>query len=125
MSDTLNIYWSSANFTLDEESWNMLYSDPKNILSGFYDKRNTDAKHRSFLSCPAFKDKLKNVFMFNNIFDSEYSYKDNFVVLFMDGRMVEICLLSFIFLISLKINYFIRFKRRFYLSFSHLNLTLI
>jgi hypothetical protein len=79
MPDTLNIYWSPASFTLDEESWNMLYSDPKSILSDFYDKRNTDAKHRSFLSCPAFKDKLKNVFMFNNIFDSEYSYKDNFI----------------------------------------------
>jgi hypothetical protein len=79
MSDTLNIYWSPASFTLDEESWNMLYSDPKNILSDIYDKRNLDAKHRSFLSCPAFKDKLKNVFMFDNIFDSEYYYKGSVV----------------------------------------------
>jgi hypothetical protein len=79
MSDTLNIYWSPANFTLDEESWIMLYSDPKNILSDIYDKRNPDAKHRSFLSCPAFKDKLKNVFMFDNIFDSEYYYKGSIV----------------------------------------------
>jgi len=78
MSDILNIYWSPASFILEEESWNMLYAEPKNILNSFYEKRNADAKYRSFLSCPAFKDRLKNIFMFENIFDSEYHYKDNF-----------------------------------------------
>ena len=78
-SKEINVYWSPASFTLDEESWNMLYSDPKSIVNDIYSKRNLEAKHRSFLSCPAFKDKLKNVFMFNNTFDSEYHYENEIV----------------------------------------------
>jgi hypothetical protein len=75
-SDTLNIYWSPGNFILDKDSWNMLYHEPKNILKELSEIRNPQAGTGSFLSCPAFKDKFKNVFSFNNIFDSEYSYDE-------------------------------------------------
>lgn len=75
--EEINIYWSPGNFILNEESWNMLYLEPQSLLKEFSEHRNPNSGTKSFLSCPAFREKLKNVFSFRTTFDSKYYYEGN------------------------------------------------
>lgn len=74
--DSINIYWSPGNFVLGEESWNMLYLEPESLLKEFSEYRNQETGSKSFLSCPAFREKFKNVFSFRTTVDSSYSYEE-------------------------------------------------
>ena len=62
-SDTITIYWTPAPFDPEEESWNMLYQDPKPLIESIYENSYDNATIRR---CPATRSSLKNVFSINS-----------------------------------------------------------
>lgn len=69
----LIIYWSPGSFSLDNESWNLLYSEPKSVLSSFYKNSEANSEMRV---CPSIKHTLNNVFALHSNMD-DYGTFDN------------------------------------------------
>lgn len=76
----LIVYWAPTAFSLKNESWNFLYSDPKPIFSQFSnnEKYIINKEHkRGFIKCPATQDLFKNVFYFENMLDADMNFDLN------------------------------------------------
>jgi hypothetical protein len=63
-NDTITVYWAPSGFTEDNENWNFLYSNPVSALADLNAIRNKSSN--SIFSCPAYKQTMKNVFVFKN-----------------------------------------------------------
>jgi hypothetical protein len=64
--DTITIYWTSPNFSLVNQSWTMLYSEPQSLASLLREQK-TDS---DLFGCPAHNDFTFNKFVFKvNIAD--------------------------------------------------------
>jgi len=59
ISNTVTVYWSPGRFSLEEESWNMLYSEPTPVINDVFENTYKDAEIRK---CPGTRAALKNVF---------------------------------------------------------------
>jgi len=57
--ETLTVYWAPAQFIAADESWNMLYSEPENILAKFMRDKKPGA---DMAMCPSVKGLMKNTF---------------------------------------------------------------
>lgn len=69
----LIIYWSPASFSLDNESWNLLYSEPRSVLSSFYNDSEVNSEMRL---CPSIKQTLNNVFALHPNIDDYGTFDD-------------------------------------------------
>lgn len=67
----ITVYWAPSNFQIEDESWNMPYADPTPVMSSFQGQVNNS----DFVSCPAFRGSMKNLYSFNSVFD-EYTELD-------------------------------------------------
>lgn len=67
----ITVYWAPSNFNIEDESWNFPYLDPVPVMNTLASK----ASSSDFISCPAFRDSIKNVYSFNSAFD-EYTQLD-------------------------------------------------
>jgi hypothetical protein len=73
----ITVYWAPAisqNVEYHEEL-NMLYLDPYNMFKYLVSKRSKFDQKASVLSCPAFKEKMRNTFVFKSSIESHYSYE--------------------------------------------------
>jgi hypothetical protein len=67
-NDTITVYWAPSKFTTEAQSWNMLYRNPRSILSSIH--LNNKPKG-NMGKCPAVRDTFKNVYSFDSaIYDS-------------------------------------------------------
>lgn len=62
--NTITVYWSPSPFLLEQESYLMLYSNPKKVINT--NNKSKNLSKNSFFSCPATKDLFKNIYCFNN-----------------------------------------------------------
>jgi hypothetical protein len=69
--DTITVYWTPALFNTNQDAWDMLYPEPKFILSDLAEKY---VHGGIMLKCPAIKNTMKNVISFYSAID------DNFVL---------------------------------------------
>lgn len=67
--DTVVVYWSSANYRADRESWSLLYSEPVSLASEIRKERNTSGAR--YQMCTAAKDIFHNVFVFKSAIDDK------------------------------------------------------
>lgn len=74
--DTVNIYWAPVvGYDINMlGEWSMLYPNPTNLYSDILKLKNKNSDSNAMFSCPAFKNKLKNTFVFKNSIQSEYEY---------------------------------------------------
>jgi hypothetical protein len=76
MSKEINVYWAPhvtwQNPLLGE--WNMLYPEPTNLFSDLNKLRTKNAGTKSFLTCPAAKNKMKNSYVFKNTMNAHYEF---------------------------------------------------
>jgi hypothetical protein len=69
------VYWAIVNETQNLK-WDTLYHKPENLLKTLSKIKNKDAE-TTFLRCPASSQLLKNIFVMDNLLESEYKiYKD-------------------------------------------------
>lgn len=69
--NTITVYWAPAAFTDENESWNMLYSEPISINKKINNNSLLDSRLKQ---CPAIKNNNKNLFALTS------SIKENFEV---------------------------------------------
>jgi hypothetical protein len=84
--DTITVYWSPAKFNTDEQSWNMLYREPRHVLSSVYKKN----KHKGEMSaCPSMKDTFRNIYSFDSALDDSFSLPSAFLKTIADTNTVN------------------------------------
>lgn len=76
MSKEVTVYWAPENtWELPElGEWNMLYPEPVTLFSELTKLRTPDAGTRTYFSCPAAGDMMRNSYVFKNTIPSEYEY---------------------------------------------------
>lgn len=69
--EPITVYWSPAQFLLEQESWNFVYQEPKSVSKDFYDNlhKNTDSSR-----CPAARFFYHNVFSINSTIEDKFSF---------------------------------------------------
>jgi hypothetical protein len=77
--DILEVYWAPAAFSIEQESWNLLYPEPELIKdklqvinSGF---------SRGMFACPVTKSNLKNLYSLKSAVDETIDLPKDFLVL--------------------------------------------
>lgn len=73
MNNSIVVYWSPATFYPDNESWNLLYSDPVSLSE---DLMNRSISKSQIRMCPALKKSLSNVFSFNSTINDYINLTD-------------------------------------------------
>lgn len=58
----INVYWAPSSFQIENESWNMHYADPVSVTQDVFQQ---NVNNRDFLTCPALRDSVKNLYSFN------------------------------------------------------------
>jgi hypothetical protein len=57
------VYWAPTSYVLEQEdSWAMLFSEPKKVLNVLRSDRNQTLKENNFFQCPAVKESFENIF---------------------------------------------------------------
>jgi hypothetical protein len=77
MAEELVVYWSPANFTVTEESWNLLYLEPELVNNKLREMSTGYA--RSIKACPASKFYLNNLFSLKIPFSDEITLPVDFL----------------------------------------------
>lgn len=72
----LNVYWSPCvppeqGFT---NQWNMLYPEPKTLMSELMYIKNPNRGNKNYFVCPAASSSFKTTYVFYNGLESHYSY---------------------------------------------------
>lgn len=69
--EPIHVYWSPAQFLLDQESWNFVYQEPKSVSKDFYDNlnKNTDSSR-----CPAARFFYRNVYSINSTIEDKFEF---------------------------------------------------
>lgn len=68
--NTIEVYWAPATFIPEEESWSLLYQEPKPILSNLI----TNSVPKALMpTCPAVKETFKNVFSLDSSIDDYHT----------------------------------------------------
>lgn len=70
----IEIFWSPAAFSTDQEQWNILYADPQPVFSIFSQEKNP-----GILKCPATRQTSKNLFRFNSNFADKHIFEPGFL----------------------------------------------
>ena len=70
-TDTITVYWAPANYTIEDDTWEMLYASPQSLSSMIRKLRKPNALPQSIYSCPGYKDSVDNVFVFTSAIDDE------------------------------------------------------
>jgi hypothetical protein len=65
-NNPLIIYWSPADFAIEETNWNLFYSNPEPVSNILRVKKNKDTKMNLISTCPAVKDRMSNLFVFRS-----------------------------------------------------------
>lgn len=75
--DVVNIYWSPFFQSYDhhEDEMTMLFKNPTNLFNELIQNKSNSSSNLSIFSCPAFKQKTKNTYVFRNSLESEYKFK--------------------------------------------------
>lgn len=68
-NDELIVYWSPSAFSLESESWNLLYAEPERVRDKFQDL-NSNFKG-GLLSCPATRLHWRNLFALKSAVDED------------------------------------------------------
>jgi hypothetical protein len=77
-NNNLNIYWSPAFLHKPGETdWNILYNKPYTLFNEMSKIKSEDPNSSSFLSCPAFSEKTKNILVFTSPIDMSYKYNQD------------------------------------------------
>jgi hypothetical protein len=76
--EPIKIYWAPVEEDQQEHPrWNILYTDPTNVLAGASSKKNRSVGTDSYLFCPSYKDVVQNMFSLNAPIRSEYIYVES------------------------------------------------
>lgn len=69
--EPITVYWSPAQFLLDQESWNFVYQEPRSVSKDFYDNlhKNTDSSR-----CPAARFFYHNIFSINSTIEDKFTF---------------------------------------------------
>jgi hypothetical protein len=68
--DTITVYWAPSKFNTGEQSWNMLYKEPRHVLSSVHKKNKNKGE---MIACPSMKDTFKNIYSFDSAIDDSFS----------------------------------------------------
>jgi hypothetical protein len=69
-NEAITIYWAPSKFTTEQQSWNMLYSEPRSLLTSLH----LNNKHKGgIVKCPAVKNMFKNIYSFDSTVTDSFS----------------------------------------------------
>jgi hypothetical protein len=75
-NDTVIVYWSPGRFILEEESWNMLYSEPESVIRTLLSDTIADSEIKK---CPGVRSALKNVFSINSTHEENIIFNPGYL----------------------------------------------
>lgn len=71
---SINIYWAPVYNITNEDNWNMLYPEPKTLMSELMLQKSETMGNAHFFSCPASSNYFKNTYVFHNAVESKHEY---------------------------------------------------
>jgi hypothetical protein len=75
-NNTVTVYWSPGRFNIEQESWNMLYSEPFPLINDIFENTYKDAEIRK---CPGIRSALKNVFTVKANHNENIEFPSNYL----------------------------------------------
>jgi hypothetical protein len=74
--DTITIYWSSASFSTEDPSWDLVYPSPESVFSKLV---TSNTQLGIMPKCPAVKNLLKNTFCFESAITDVFDLPSDFM----------------------------------------------
>lgn len=75
-NDTITIYWCPGRFILEQESWNMLYTEPTPVINDILGNTYDTAEIRK---CPGARAALKNVFAIKATHEEQINFPPQYL----------------------------------------------
>jgi hypothetical protein len=73
------VYWSPFNYD-KVINWDMFYSKPEKVYSDLHKNKSKEKNLTSYFSCPAFKERSKNLFLIKNTIENNIDIVDGKLV---------------------------------------------
>ena len=73
MSDSIDVYWATGNFSDQEQQWNLLYREPEQV---YLHEVGKNKKQNQLKSCPAHRNVASKLYALKSNIDDKHNFTD-------------------------------------------------